>query len=111
VQTQLLTKYPSDQLSVYAIWLRMLVRNSSDEWDEAVMPDLRVQHFWDGELEAAQWFARHVDGYEGTAWDVYYLYGPDAIWEIIPTPLVDSGGTIYRERQALKLQVSTLLGQ
>ena len=103
-------EYPSEQLSVYAIWLRMLVGDSSDEWDETVMPDLRVQHFWDGELEAAQWFAKRVDGYDGVAWDVYYLYGPEATWEKLPAPLVDSGGTIYRERQTLELQVSTLLG-
>ena len=89
----------------------MLAGDSSDEWDQTVMPDLRVQHFWDTELEAAQWFARHVDGYEGVAWDVYYLYGPDATWNSGPGPLVDSGGTIYRERQALKLQVGTLLGK
>ena len=103
-------EYPSEQLSVYAIWLRMLVGDSSDEWDETVMPDLRVQHFWDTELEAAQWFAKRVDGYDGVAWDVYYLYGPEATWEKLPTPLVDSGGTIYRERQTLELQVSPLLG-
>jgi hypothetical protein len=111
VQTQLLDKYPDNQLSVYAIWLRMLVGDSSDEWDETAMPDARVMHFWDGELEVAQWFAKKVDGYEGVAWDVYYLYGPDATWETIPAPLVDSGGTIYRERQALKMQISTLLGR
>lgn len=111
MQTQLLTEYPSDQISVYAVWLRMLVGDSSDEWDETAMPDARVQHFWDSELEVARWFAKQVDGYDGVAWDVYYLYGPDAAWETIPAPLVDSGGTIYRERQALTMQVSALLGK
>ena len=89
----------------------MLAGDSSDEWDETVMPDLRVLHFWDSELEAARWFARHVDGYEGVAWDVYYLYGPDATWNSGLGPLVDSGGTIFRERQVLKLQLGTLLGK
>lgn len=109
MQTQLLAKYPDDQLSVYAVWLRMLAGDSNDEWDETVMPDARVKHFWDGELDVAQWFARQVDGYQGVAWDVYYLYGPEATWEAIPGPLIGSGGTIYRERQTLKSQVSTLL--
>ena len=54
-------------------------------------------------------FAKHVDGYEGVAWDVYYLYGPDAVWETIPSPLVGSGGTIIREREKLEMEVSTLL--
>jgi len=51
VQTQLLTEYPSDQISIYAVWLRMLVRDSSDEWDASIMTDARVKHFWDGGLE------------------------------------------------------------
>ncbi len=41
------------------------------------MPDPRVKHFWDGELEVARWFARQVDGFEGVSWDMYYLYGPE----------------------------------
>jgi hypothetical protein len=50
-----------------------------------------------------------VDGYQGVAWDMYYLYGPDAVWESVPSPLVGSGGTIYREREVLMTQVSKLL--
>ena len=111
MQTQLLTEYPSDQISIYAIWLRMLARDSSDEWDASIMTDARVKHFWDGGLEAAQWFAREVDGYEGTAWDVYYLYGPDATWENVPAPLVGSGGTIIRERVKLEMEVRALTGK
>jgi hypothetical protein len=75
------------------------------------MPDRRVIHFWDGELQVGQWFAKQVDGYDGTSWDIYYLYGPDALWETVPAPLVASGSTIYRERQALMMQVSTVLGK
>ena len=55
------------------------------------------------------WFASEVDGYEGLSWDMYYLYGPDAIWETVPAPLVSSGGTIYDEREKLEKQILTLL--
>jgi hypothetical protein len=82
---------------------------SRDKWDGTNMPDLRVIHFWDGEHIISQWFASQVDGYRGVSWDMYYLYGPDATWETVPAPLVDSGGTIYRERPALQRQVSALL--
>ena len=78
-------------------------------WNGTNMPDARVMHFWDGEHAIGEWFAREVDGYEGIAWDVYYLYGPDATWESVPAPLVDSGGTIYRERNQLETQISILL--
>jgi hypothetical protein len=73
------------------------------------MPDARVIHYWDGDRKVGEWFAENVDGYEGIAWDTYYLYGPDADWEPIPSPLVASGGTIYSERDTLEMQVRTLL--
>jgi len=73
------------------------------------MPDPRVKHFWDGELEVARWFARQVDGFEGVSWDMYYLYGPEAEWKTVPGPLGYSGGAIYRERETLRTQVSILL--
>ena len=75
------------------------------------MPDNRVLHFWDGDGQIGEWFARHVDGYEGVAWDVYYLYGSEAGWETVPSPLVSSGGTIYSEREVLEIQVRSLLGE
>jgi len=107
----IISRYPSEPLSVYAVWLQMLPSISSEKWDETIMPDARVRHFWDGELDVARWFAKQVDGYERVSWDMYYLYGPEAVWEIIPSPLVDSRGTIYRERQTLMIQVSALLGK
>jgi hypothetical protein len=89
----------------------MLGGDSREDWDAQTMPDSRVLHFWDGEYVAGKWFAHEVDGYQGIAWDVYYLYGPDAVWETIPSLLVDSGGTIYRNREMLMTQVSALLGK
>lgn len=73
------------------------------------MPDQRAVHFWDGEHIIGQWFAKAIDGYDGIAWDAYYLYGPDATWNSVPSPLRGSGGTIYGERERLKTQIQTLL--
>lgn len=73
------------------------------------MPDGRVTHYWDGERKVGQWFAGQVDGYDGVAWDIYYLYGPAAVWETVPSPLVGSGGTIYAERNVLEGEVRSLL--
>jgi hypothetical protein len=87
----------------------MLGGDAREEWNGNTMPDPRVTHFWDGETQVGQWFAKEVDGYEGIAWDVYYLYGPDAIWNSIPSPLISSGGTIYHERKQLEAQMQNLL--
>ena len=87
----------------------MLGGDSRDDWNGRNMPDRRVLHFWDGEYLAGQWFARQVDGYNGIAWDVYYLYGPDATWETVPSDLIGSGGTIYGSRQQLQAQLLRLM--
>ena len=89
----------------------MLWSDSREMWNGTNMPDARVMHYWDGEQAVGEWFAREVDGYEGTAWYIYYLYGPDATWETVPSPLVGSGRTIYGEREKLRMQVGALLGE
>jgi hypothetical protein len=109
VQNQLLAQYPSEQLRVYAVWLPMLWGDGRDKWNGNTMPDSRVIHFWDGERQVGEWFAEQVERYRGVSWDTYYLYGPDAEWETIPSPLVGSGGTIFGEREALKMHLQTLL--
>ena len=87
----------------------MLGSDSRDDWNGSTMADPRVLHFWDGDYQAGQWFAGQVDGYNGIAWDVYYLYGPDATWDTVPAPLIGSGGTIYAFRQQLQSQLMTLM--
>ena len=94
---------------MYAVWLPILVGDRREEWNGNTMPDPRVMHFWDDERQVGQWFAEEVEAYRGVSWDTYYLYGPDAKWETIPSPIVGSGGTIYGEREMLKMQLSTLL--
>ena len=111
MQKQVLTQYPSAPLRVYAVWVPLPLTVSRDTWNLANLPDLRVAHFWDGEQAISQWFARAVDGYRygKASWHMYYLYGPKAVWETVPAPLVDSGGTIYRERDQLEKQLNILL--
>jgi len=96
---------------VYTVWVPLPLIISRDKWDAALMPDSRVTHFWDREQAISQWFAKEVDGYRGVSWDMYYLYGPDAVWKTVPAPLAGSGGTIIREHHQLEDQINTLLNQ
>ena len=80
-------------------------------WNGTNMPDSRVTHYWDGERIVGRWFAGQVEGYEGVAWDAYYLYGPAATWDDHPTPLAGSGSTIYANRETLQTQMRALLGE
>ena len=87
----------------------MLWGDAREEWNGTTMPDPRVTHFWDGNTQIGQWFAKNVDGFDGTSWDAYYLYGPAATWNSIPAPLLGTGGPIYAEQGQLETQLQTLL--
>jgi hypothetical protein len=87
----------------------MLGGDAREEWNGTTMPDTRVRHFWDGDRLVGQWFAEQVDDNTGIAWDVYYLYGPEATWETVPGPLAGSGRTIIGERDTLQAQLNTVL--
>lgn len=102
---------PSDQLRVYAVWLPMLGGDARDRWNGTTISDPRVKHFWDGERQVGEWFAEHVEGYRGVSWDTYFLYGPDAKWETVPSSLVGSGGTIYDQRVTLRSRVGERIGK
>ena len=109
MRDHLLEQYPSDNLRVYAVWLPMLWSDAREMWNGNTLPDARVMHFWDGEMYVGEWFAEEVEGYRGVSWDTYYLYGPDAKWDITASHLMGSGGTIYAEREAVEMQVRTVL--
>lgn len=111
MQRQWLESHPSAALKVYAVWLPMLFTDSRGAWDGNTMPDPRVRHFWDGGRAVGAWFAEHVDGFEGVAWDVYYLYGPEATWEDVPAPRIASGGTIYGQRDLLGAHLVSITGE
>ena len=57
---------------------------------------------------AAHWFADHVRGNPGgTAWDVYFLYGPQSRWEAGPSGLEASGSPVVGDLDNLKAHLST----
>jgi len=108
---QLLAPDPSASLRIYAVWLPVLAGDERASRNGTYMPDARVIHYWDGDRAVGQWFSTQIDGNASVAWDTYYLYGPQAVWSTVPSPLADSGRTIYSERETLEMQVRALLGQ
>ena len=97
----ILKPYPSSDLKVYAVWVPMMLADARVTVDTALMPDPRVEHYWDGDKIASKWLALELDGYDGYVWDIYYLYGPDAEWTGIPEPRLSVGTTIFGERNTL----------
>jgi hypothetical protein len=101
VQRDLLDQYPEADVQVYAVWFAMRAGDARDEWDLALLPDARVRHYWDEGRLVGRWFARNVEGWDGIAWDAYYLYDHDARWEDSLPVAVSSGATVIERREAL----------
>ena len=112
MQREILEQEPAAELRVYAVWVPFSggTRDSVDV-SRQVLPDPRVVQFWDGSAVTSEWFARNVEDSRVPAWDVYYLYGPDATWTEVPGPLVSSGGTIIGGSSALQEGITSLLAE
>ena len=110
MQREILEPDPAADLRVYAVWVPFLggTKEAADV-SRRVLPDARVAQFWDGSALTSTWFARNVDHSPAPAWDVYYLYGPDAKWTDVPRPLVSSGSSIIGQSSALKDAITPLL--
>ena len=83
--------------------------DARSEWPEQVLTDSRVIHLWDEERVTGRWFAEHEDTFFPIAWDIYFLYGPDAHWGTEPAPLVSSGFTIIGRSSKLRADLLPLL--
>ena len=110
MQREILEADPSADLAVYAVWVPFLGGSrGAANLSREVLPDPRVAHFWDGSALTSDWFARNVEHSPGPAWDVYYLYGPDARWSGVPGPLVSSGATIIGRSGDLETAIEPIL--
>lgn len=58
---------------------------------------------------SGDWLAANVQGNQGSDWDTYLLFGPDATWTSQPTPLRSSGSTVAAQIDQLSQALSPLL--
>lgn len=98
---------------MYAIWFNVLPSDSRDNWTSDIMPDPRVSHFWDEDQLIGKWFPKQ-EGYSdldcgNLAWDIFFLYSPDAQWDSTPGPLVATGSPIIRQSARLSESIAPLL--
>ena len=94
---------------MYVVWFNMLFGDSRDRWDGDGVTDPRVRHFWDEQKVIGNWYSANVLHREGTTWDFYALYGPDAMWGSEPPRAISQGGTIISRRDQLRAAISPLL--
>lgn len=77
-----LKNVPDNRLRVYIVWLPMFPGDSRS-WAQTradEFKDDRVSYYWDGGRVTGDEWAKVV-GIDRTAWDVYFLYGPEAVWD------------------------------
>jgi hypothetical protein len=104
-----LNKNADPNLRVYTVWFNMLFGDSRDRWDGDGVTDPRVRHFWDEQKLVGNWYSAQVLKRQGTTWDFYALYGPDATWGSDPPRAVSSGGPIINRQAQLQTAISPLL--
>ena len=115
MQREILEKNPDARLKVYAVWFDVLGSDDRSAWDPGLLTDSRVLQFWDEDREVGKWFPKQEEYAKLTfgplAWDIYFLYGPDAQWEAVPWPLIVSGHTIISERNNLRENLQKILSE
>ena len=120
VQTELLKKYPTANLRVYAVWFEMLPNDSRAKWPPTLLSDSRVIHRWDELKAVGTWYARRTEsmrrqltpdskwGDGDVLWDAFLLYAPEGRWDNAPTGLIHWGRTIVAGRETLKADFERL---
>lgn len=110
MQREILEADEAADVRVYAVWVPFLggTRGAAN-LSQRVLSDPRVLHYWDDAALSSAWFAEKVEHSAAPAWDVYYLYGPDATWSGVPGPLISSGGTIIGKSSAIEAATTPLL--
>jgi hypothetical protein len=110
VQQNVLERYPTAPIHVYAIWTDKRFFDSRDQWDAAGLVDRRVTHLWDGDDIAGDWLVHHDPDFRGGDWDAYALFGPTALWTSSSPPRpASSGSTVIGSSDALASAIGPLL--
>ena len=90
----------------------MLATDTRAKWDGRIVTDPRATHYWDENRVVGTWYAEQR-GLSSNAveWDTYYLYGPESQWgeDGIDPPHIETGHTIFGDREALEAAIVPLL--
>ena len=123
VQQEILNRWSSSDLRVYAVWMPILRADRRSAITPDLLPDPRVQRYWDPDVWVGEYF-RHLEDYEDhwdasfAIWDAYGLYGPSARWDDVeglehgaPLPATTTGWTIIAEFERLEAATELLLAR
>jgi len=88
VVRDIVTTLKDKRLAAFSVYIPMLIGDSKSPALESAknMKDAGIASFWDGDRSLGKAYGQTVTLPEGkkTAWDIYSIYGPDAIWDKTP---------------------------
>lgn len=107
MQQNILERHPKAELKVYAVWLEMLASDSREGWDDSLLADRRVEHFWDEKRAVGRALVGPLDYPGPIVWDAYAVYAPDARWGDKPA---GAGWTVIGTTDRLERDLRRYLG-
>ncbi len=80
-----------------------------------LVQDKRATHYKDDSQISGKWFGEKYGAPGGSqlsvAWDMAYVFGPEATWEEQPSPTVAWGGTVVGMGEELMRAIAPLLSE
>lgn len=113
MQKEILEKYSEAKLKLYVIWEPMITTDRLRRTRSDLVTDPRAFHFKDDAQVSGKWFAEKMKDCTSLgeiAWDVFYLFGPEALWEEKPAPIRACGAPVIEDWEELLKSMIPLLG-
>ena len=112
MQNEVLEKFPAANIRVYVVWEPMLATDKFRMSRSGLIEDERATHYKDDQQISGKWFGEtYGRGGGSVAWDIAYVFGPEATWEDEPSPMVGWGAAVIHQREKLMAILTPLLSE
>ncbi len=115
MQNTVLEENPTADIRVYVVWEPMLPTDAFRMTRSGLVHDKRATHYKDDQQISGKWFSETF-GAAGVsppsvAWDIAYVFGPEATWEEEPGPMLASGAAVIHKAKELMEAITPLLSK
>ena len=115
MQNEVLEDNPAADIRVYVVWEPMLPTDRFRMTRSGLIDDARATHYKDDTQISGKWFGR-IYGESGgpggsVAWDIAYVYGPEATWDEQPSPMLGWGAAVIGQKAKLMAILAPLLSK